>query len=182
MYGMVNKALEEMVCARCGEAAWDELKDRAGVDIDVFISNDPYPDEVTFRLVSAAAGVLDVAPGTVLEDFGRHWILCTAPKGYAELLDACGKTLPEFLANLPSFHTRIAMIFPQLQPPVFECSDWTERSVRLHYQTHRRGLTRFVEGALDGLGRRFATPLEITLEASRDAGADHDIFLLEWSR
>ena len=181
MYGMVNKALEEMVCNRRGEDAWEEIKSRAGVDVDVFVSNDAYPDEVSFQLVGAAAEVLGVPARSILEDFGRHWILCTASEGYAELLDACGSTLPEFLSNLPSFHTRVAMIFPQLEPPEFECTDRTEHSVRLHYRTHRRGLTPFVEGLLEGLARRFDTRLAVTLEQSRDAGADHDVFLLDWA-
>ncbi|RYU57400.1 heme NO-binding protein [Methylolobus aquaticus] len=180
MYGMVNKALEEMVCARLGDAVWEEIKTRAGVDVDVFVSNDPYPDEMSFGLVTAAAEVTGLPAQALLEDFGRHWILCTAREGYGELLDACGDTLPEFLSNLPSFHTRIAMIFPKLQPPIFECTDLTEHSVRLHYRTHRSGLTAFLVGLLHGLGARFDTELSVTLEQSRDAGADHDVFLLAW--
>jgi hypothetical protein len=177
---MVNKALEEMVCARLGDEAWEEIKTRAGVDVDVFVSNEAYDDEVTYKLVTAAAEVLQTPAQEILEEFGRHWILCTAREGYADLLDACGSTLPEFLANLPSFHTRVAMIFPKLAPPVFECTDRTEHSVRLHYHTHRAGLRSFVEGLLDGLGARFQTKLTVTLERSRDEGHDHDVFLLEW--
>jgi hypothetical protein len=42
------------------------------------------------------------------------------------------------------------------------------------------GLTPFVEGLLDGLGSRFGTKLTVTQEQSRESGADHDVFLLEW--
>jgi hypothetical protein len=48
MYGMVNKALEDMVVERFSEDAWERIKAEAGVDIDVFISNEGYPDEITY--------------------------------------------------------------------------------------------------------------------------------------
>lgn len=64
MYGMVNKAVEEMVCRNHGEAVWEEVKRKAGVDVDVFMTNDGYPDDVTYRLVGAASEVLGM-PVTV---------------------------------------------------------------------------------------------------------------------
>jgi hypothetical protein len=48
MYGMVNKAVEDMVCMQFGEPVWEDIKSCAGVDIDVFMSNEAYPDETTF--------------------------------------------------------------------------------------------------------------------------------------
>ena len=33
MYGMVNKAVEEMVCMQHGESAWEQIKAKAGVDV-----------------------------------------------------------------------------------------------------------------------------------------------------
>ena len=38
MYGMVNKAVEEMARANFGDDAWVKIKAKAGVDTDVFIS------------------------------------------------------------------------------------------------------------------------------------------------
>ena len=52
MYGMVNKAVEDMVCRNYGAPAWERIKEQAGVDIEVFLSNEPYADEVTFRLAA----------------------------------------------------------------------------------------------------------------------------------
>lgn len=56
MYGLVNKAIEELVLATHGEEAWDQISKKAGVHSDVFISNESYPDEVTYRLVTEASG------------------------------------------------------------------------------------------------------------------------------
>ena len=52
MYGMVNKALEEMIRSRYGDSAWEAVRCEAKVAIEVFISNDAYPDELTYNLVA----------------------------------------------------------------------------------------------------------------------------------
>ncbi len=181
MYGMVNKAVEEMVCARHGEAMWEAVKQRAGVEEEVFISNEAYPDALTYRLVAAVSELTGASAPEVLEQFGEHWVLKTAREGYGELLDAGGRSLPEFLANLPNFHARVSMIFPRLLPPRFRVTEVKPGSLHLHYYTQRAGLAPFVVGLLKGLGVRFGTPVRsITLIASREQGADHDTFLVEW--
>jgi hypothetical protein len=180
MYGMVNKAVEEMVCMHHGEAVWEQIKAKAGVDVDVFMSNEGYPDEVTYRLVGAASEVLGLPAEKILQAFGEHWVMYTAQEGYGGLMRAAGNSLPEFLGNLPTFHSRVSMIFPKLQPPRFRCTEVTDRSLRLHYYTHRPGLSSFVTGLLQGLGKMFKTPVMARLVESRELGADHDVFQVEW--
>ena len=181
MYGMVNKAVEDMVCTRHGEAMWEQVKARADVNVEVFISNESYPDEMTYKLVGAASAMSGRPPQEVLEAFGEHWILKTANEGYGGLMAAGGKSLPEFLNNLPDFHARVSIVFPKLQPPRFKVSNATHRSLHLHYFTHRAGLAHFVVGLLKGLGKLFNTPVKhVTRISSRDQGADHHTFLVEW--
>lgn len=181
MYGMVNQAVEEMVCMHHGAAVWERIKAQAGVDVDVFMSNESYPDDITYRLVGAASEVLAVPAETILAGFGEHWVLHTAQVGYGGLMKAAGKTLPEFLRNLPNFHSRVAMIFPNLQPPRFHCTDITEHSLRLHYISHRPGLAPFVVGLMHGLGKMFQTPTTVTQTEFKSQGADHDVFDVKWT-
>jgi len=181
MYGMVNKAVEEMVCLHHGEAMWERIKAKAGVDVDVFMSNESYSDDVTYQLVGAASELLQVPAEQILIGFGEHWILHTAREGYGGLMQAGGKTFPEFLGNLPNFHSRVAMIFPKLQPPRFECREITDRSLKLHYFSHRQGLAPFVVGLMQGLGKMFHTPATVRLLESRDQGADHEVFDVTWT-
>jgi hypothetical protein len=68
MYGMINKAVEDMVCMQFGESVWEDIKSRAGVDIDVFMSNEAYPDEMTFQLVGAASKVLKMTAEAATKD------------------------------------------------------------------------------------------------------------------
>jgi hypothetical protein len=180
MYGMVNKAVEEMVCLHHGEATWERIKAQAGVDVDVFMSNESYSDDITYQLVAAASEVLKLPAEQILIGFGEHWVLHTAQEGYGGLMKAAGKTLPEFLRNLPDFHSRVSMIFPKLQPPRFECSDITDRSLRLHYISHRPGLAPFVVGLMQGLGQMFQTPVTVRLVEAKATGAAHDVFEVTW--
>ncbi len=180
MYGMVNKAVEEMVLSSHGAPVWREIKRRAGIVNDVFISNEGYPDDITYRLVGAASEVLQLPSDKILHAFGEHWVLKTASQNYGHMMRAGGKTLGEFLVNLPSFHDRVALLYPKLIPPHFEVTDRTENSLRLHYITHRPGLTPFVGGMISGLGQMFGTPARWTLETAKVQGGDRDVFFVEW--
>lgn len=181
MYGLVNSAIMELLVANHGEEAWQLVKAKAGVDDEIFISTESYPDEMTYLLVGAAAEVLGRPAEEILKQFGRWWVLHTARDSYGHLLKYGGRTLGEFLQNLPNFHTRVVMIFPKLQPPMFECTDVQQAEMRLHYRSHRHGLSAFVIGLLEGLGEMFAVVVTVTHEERLDEGADHDVFHVAWS-
>src|SRR5215218_5594687 len=114
MYGLVNKAVVDLVVNKFGEDTWVKIKNKAGVDHDLFVSMDAYPDDITYRLVGAASEVLGIPPAAVLEAFGEWWVLYTAQEGYGPMLDASGKTLREFLENLDALHARVALTMPAL--------------------------------------------------------------------
>ena len=181
MYGLVNKAVEELVVTNFGEEKWEAIKAKAGVDVEVFISNQAYPDDITYKLVGAASEVLGMAADDILVAFGEHWVLKTAAQSYGPMMKAGGKSLKEFLVNLPNFHTRVAMIYPNLEPPRFECTDVTDAGLVLHYFTHRTGLTSFVIGLVQGLGKLYSTPATCTVREEKAKGADHDVFNVSWT-
>lgn len=181
MYGLVNQAIEDMVVMHHGESEWLQIKNTAGVDVDVFQRNEGYPDEVTYKLVSAAVKILNVTAEEFLHNFGEHWILHTAQESYAGLMQSAGRTLPQFLKNLPDFHARVALIFPKLQPPIFKISDESDHSIKLHYFSSRQGLQPFLVGLLHGLGKLFNTPVTVRLMERREHGADHDVFEIVWT-
>jgi Haem-NO-binding len=176
MYGLVNKAVEQMAVEGYGRGTWDEIRRRAGVDVDVFVNMRQYDDDLTYRLVGAASEVLGISPDEVLEAFGRYWILYSAKEGYGAMLDMGGSNLREFLLNLDMLHARVHMSFRELRPPSFVCTEEDETGLTLHYHSHRAGLTSFVVGLLRGLGERFSTPLELEILERKGQGADHDVF------
>ncbi len=180
MYGIVNKAIEDLVIENFGEQKWDAIKERSGVDVDFFISNEPYDDDITYKLAGAVSEEMNITVSAVLESFGEWWVLRTGKEKYGGLMEAGGNGLREFLVNLPVFHNRVMLIYPKLTPPEFKVSDAEERSIHVHYFSKRLGLQDFVRGLLSGLGKMYNTPATVELIQSRDDGFDHEIFKVSW--
>lgn len=180
MYGLVNQAIEQLVCKDFGEETWQRIKEAAQVENEAFISNQSYPDSITYDLAIAASKTLEVPLDDVLRSLGKHWVLVTAPQGYGELMDMAGENLVDFLTYLPNFHTRVQLLFPKLKPPSFEIDNVQENQLHLHYFSERQGLQSFLVGLVEGLGIRFNTPATCKYLRGREEGEDHDIFLVEW--
>lgn len=174
MYGLVNRAVEQMVRERFGAERWHAIQARAGLEDEGFLALRTYPDDVTYRLVVAASEELGLPAPAVLEAFGEYWVQATAQASYGDLMRLSGRTLPEFLQNLDQMHSRLALTFKQMQPPSFRCSDVTPESLVLHYHSERAGLLPFVVGLVKGLGTYFETPVRVEVVSSRDAGAAGD--------
>lgn len=178
MYGLVNKAIEDLALAVGGEETWLRIKEEAGVDVVAFISMDGYPDEVTYALVGAASKVLQRPAEDILRAFGRHWVLYTAKAGYGPLLNSAGSTLVEFLGNLDALHARVGLTMPNLRPPSFEIDELGADTFVVRYYSERAGLAPMVVGLLEGVGERFGHEVRVTHSVTKD-DADHDEFVLE---
>lgn len=180
MYGIVNKAIEDLVTTNFGEEKWLLIKERSGVDIDFFISNEPYDDDITYKLAIAVGEEMNMSTGEVLEAFGEWWVLKTSKEKYGGLMQAGGTSLKEFLHNLPVFHNRVMLIYPKLTPPEFRVSDSTDNSIHVHYYSKREGLQEFVRGLMVGLGKMYETPVQVDLIQSRADGSTHEVFKVSW--
>lgn len=180
MYGIVNKAIEDLVKANFGEEKWEKILERSGVEEEYFISSEPYDDAITYQLAGAVSQEMDMSIGDVLNAFGEWWVLKTSKEKYGGMMEAGGNSLKEFLVNLPLFHNRVMLIYPKLTPPEFQVSDVAENSIHIHYHSKREGLQEFVRGLLSGLGKMYDTPVEIELIQSRDDGSTHEIFKVSW--
>jgi hypothetical protein len=181
MYGMVNKAIEGLVTERFGEDTWFGVVERAGVEEESFISMDPYPDEVTYRLVGAASEILDTPPEALLEAFGVYWIKYVGQKGYGPMMDLEGQTLAEFLAGLDAMHSRVAAAMPKLRPPSFKLSIVSEQLYELGYYSERPGLGPMVVGLLKGLLEVKGLTGEVRWIGQKGESLDHDRFQIQLS-
>ncbi len=180
MYGIVNKAIEELVIENFGLQKWDEIKVNCNLDIDFFISNEPYDDRVTYDLAMAVSEVMNISLQDVFKTFGEWWILRTCKDNYGHLLESGGDNFKEFMINLPHFHNRVMMIYPKLTPPEFQVSEIQSNSLYLHYLSKREGLQDFVHGLITGLGKFYGTPVDLKLIQSRNDGDHHEVFNVSW--
>jgi hypothetical protein len=180
MYGIVNKAIEGLVTENYGEAVWQKVKLRSEVNVSNFVSNESYDDSITYKLAVAASEVLEVPLYQVLFLFGEYWILKTGLQHYGSLMQAGGNNLQEFLINLPNFHSRVMLMYPNISPPEFKIMAHEDRKIELHYYSTREGLKDFMHGLISGMAKMYNEIAKIELKKSRADGIDHDEFLIAW--
>lgn len=181
MYGLANKILQDMIVARYGSDQWNNIREKSGVQESAFLSMSCYPDETTYRIVGAANAVLGIPPENVLFQFGEYWIM-VAEQDYADMLAFAGSNLVDIFNSVDDIHERATLIFPEMKPPSFRCTDIADDSFRLHYRSIREGLAPFVEGLIAGLGQRLSTPVDIVHDKHRASGEDHDEFIVAHER
>jgi hypothetical protein len=178
MYGLVNKGVHDLLVKEHGEEVWRQICEKAGWSDEVFVRMNSYDDDITYRLVAAAAETLGVPAEDVLRAFGRYWVEYTSREGYGDLLRMSGHNTADLLENLDSMHSRVGLQYPDLKPPSFHVTDRDDHQLRLHYVSERAGLAPMVLGLVEGLGTLFGEEIEIVLDRSREDGADHDEFLV----
>ncbi|OHX64382.1 heme NO-binding domain-containing protein [Flammeovirga pacifica] len=182
MYGIVNKAIQGLVTENFGQENWDAILKKSGVDIELFAGNEIYDDKITFDLAIAASEVLSLPLKDVLIAFGKYWVLTTAKKHYGSLMDTGGNNLKDFFFNLPNFHSRVMLLYPNIQPPEFDVEEipGNSNSIKVKYFSVREGLTDFVYGLMLGLGEAFETEVEVEFVQGRVDGLPHDEFTVSW--
>jgi len=176
MYGIINKSIEELVIANFGNEKWRVIKEKSGIDVDFFISSEPYDDDITYLIADAVGQEMAISIDDVFLAFGEWWVLKTTKEKYGSLLEAGGHNLKDFLMNLPVFHNRIMLVYPKLIPPEFKISNVEDNSLYVHYFSKRQGLKEFLRGLLYGLGKLYNTPVKV----DRDDGDNHEIFKVSW--
>lgn len=176
MYGLLNRAIEELVTMRAGRSAWSAVRERAGVGEIAFVSIRPYPDSMTYDLVSAASQVLRCSQGEVLRAVGRQWIPFAKNEGFGSLLETAGHDLRDLLLHLDSLHARLGLTMPGLAPPSFLVDEQPEEVLHVHYYSQREGLAPMVVGLIEGLGELFETPVQVSQVREREDADDCDTF------
>ncbi len=180
MYGLVNQAVQDYVTHAFGEAVWQQVRAKAGMQEDGFLPLEQYPDALTFALVGATCEATGRGGAELVEAIGVHWVAFTAQRGYGALLDQLGTTFPEALANLDAMHVRVALMMPNLKPPSFRVHDVKDRSLTLDYVSKRAGLAPMVIGLVKGLGHKYKLEPVVTLTKPREEGGDTDVFEVHW--
>lgn len=180
MYGIVNKSIQELVIRQFGNETWEKVRLHSGIQEEFFLSNQGYDDQITYDLAQSVAQVAGISLSEALTAFGEFWVMHTGKEKYGSLMEGGGNTLKEFLINLPNFHSRVILFYPNLTPPEFRITDIGEDSLHLHYFSKREGLKDFVKGLIQGLAVYYQTPVTIKLLESREAGSDHETYKICW--
>jgi len=180
MYGIINKALEELVTETFGEKVWENIKIKSNIDIDYFISNQSYNDQITYDIAIAISNETKTPLNETLTLFGEWWILKTAKEKYGSLLSFGGKDIKEFLEHLPDFHARLMLLYPNLTPPEFKIINSKENEITIKYSSTRSGLKDFVTGLFQGISKLFKTETKIEIVDFKESEKTEISYKINW--
>ena len=161
MYGLINKAVQELVIQTHGEETWRKIRLRAGLEEEEIIGLKSYPDQLTYNLLEAGSAELGIQKDKLMEMCGEKWISHTATNGYENVLNLAGSNMIDFLHHLNTIHAKITYLMPDMKPPVFRVKNEFITSVELLYKSERDGFQPMVIGILRGLGRRFGLDVSV---------------------
>jgi hypothetical protein len=176
MYGLVNQGIQGVIIQNYGSAVWDKIAAKAGYDEVTFLASHMYDDGVTFSLVIAASEILEISVDDVLKAFGKYWVLNIGKEKYGTLMKSGGENIIQFLKNLPNFHSRVMLIYPNAQTPEFKVDAISENTIHLHYYSSRMGLTAFMFGLIDGLSEFFNAPCSVNHLKHSETDITYDLF------
>jgi hypothetical protein len=176
MYGLVNQAIMGLVVDNYGSETWEKIRLKAEVRDEFFLSNKIYDDEITFDLVASSSEILGVEPEVILREFGKYWVLKIAKEKYGKLMEYAGQNFLEFMDQLPNFHSRVMLLYPEIIPPEFLKEKIDENSFLLHYYSKRIGLGAFMTGLIEGLAIMYDAKCEIEQLSHEISDISHIVY------
>jgi hypothetical protein len=107
-------------------------------------------------------------------------VLNVANLKYNSLLKTGGNHAFEFLKNLPNFHSRVMLYYPDIEPPEFQVEEVDSKTLILHYYSARIGLSSFVKGIVIGLGDFFGNEIVCELIVLKEDRHTSSSFEVKW--
>ena len=159
MQGFIHLLLEAYAGERIGPQALPEIRRRAGVSSPP-LATQFFPDEVTFKLVYAAASLQGIDPGDFLYQFGVYFINAPLMESHFRAFFDGHPSAREFVMQATSIHRSLAASFPRASMPELHYIEHSSELLEIIYNSPRR-LCRFLHGILEGVGKRFHEPLEV---------------------
>ena len=167
MYGLVNRAVEDLVRATAGDAAWDSVKAKIGQSDLKLLDTKNYDDQLTLDLVTACSELMDLPQADVIKAFGRHWIEYTGREGWTDLFAMTAEDFIGFIRQLDEMHERVNAAMPEGKMPQFTLQRVNEH-FELVYSSARDGFAPMVMGILEGLAEQYDEHWEFAHIGSRD--------------
>jgi hypothetical protein len=172
MYGMIHRAVRDMVIDQDGPDQWRRVLERSGVRDEDFISTRVYPDEKMGAIIGAIAELSGVSPADALHRFGEYFIPFAYRSRYSQILNFTGENLVAVLSDLDRLHIEVGRAMPGVRTPTFTVISVDGRDIRLAYRSTRQGLEPFVAGLLRGLVDHFGGGGSIEILSGANDGAN----------
>jgi hypothetical protein len=176
MHGVFHKGFRDFVLEEYGDRAWAAARDASGVDRQVYLAVNYYPDAEFISLVEGVDSAVDDSPFDFLEAFGRFMA--------GRLLDTYGRTVDDGWDALTvveraesDVHAALREHNPELSPPRLDCTREGPDRVRVVYESSRR-LCPVAVGLVRGVGEEFGEALSVTEERCVHRGDERCVLVV----
>lgn len=170
MYGMIHRAMRQMVNEKLGEEAWRALEKKLDIGPTELLTAMVYDDDLTFKIVAEAADRLNLPMDKCLFVFGNYWIRYADQGPLGSIMNFTGATLPIFIANLDRLHLAVGTAMPGTRLPSFHSLESAAEYILVEYRSERTGMEEFVRGLFHGLMEKFDVTGRVEIvERSADA-------------
>ncbi|MEI2687065.1 MAG: heme NO-binding domain-containing protein [Cypionkella sp.] len=123
MLGLINRSIQCFLRDSFGPLIWHQVAFQARLGFDDFEPMLSYDDEMTERLIVAAAAVLQRPREVVLEDLGTYLVSHPNVEALRRLLRFGGVGFVDFLHSLEDLPERGRLALPDLELPLLEVCD-----------------------------------------------------------
>jgi guanylate cyclase soluble subunit beta len=161
MYGMIHRAMRNMVHDELGEDAWLALEQTLKIGPMDLLTGKVYDDALTLRIISEAAAQLNLSVDQCLVAFGQYWIRYANEGSLASVMNFTGQDLASFITNLDRLHLAVGAAMPDARLPAFATLSNEPGHLVVEYRSERVGFEPFVLGLFQGLMHRFHTSGQI---------------------
>lgn len=175
MYGMIHRAVRQMINDQLGEEAWQALEKKLEIGPPELLTAMVYEDELTFRIVGEASARLNLSVDECLFAFGQYWIKYAESGSLASIMNFTGATLASFIANLDRLHLAVGAAMPGARLPTFTMVENAPGRLLVEYRSERTGMDPFVSGLFHGLMRKFHTSGSVSIFSRTDSAIIFEI-------
>ncbi|MEM8978670.1 MAG: heme NO-binding domain-containing protein [Pseudomonadota bacterium] len=179
MHGLVNRSIELFLKNTYGETAWGDIVRRSGHEGDGFESMLTYDDELTYRVLDAAADLLEKDREIILEDLGTYLISHESVGSIRRLLRFGGVNFSDFLLSLDELPGRTKLAVSDLVLPELEIVDDGEDRYLLKAQKLWPGFGHVLLGVLRAMADDYGALAFLEFEGEDDETESVSIQLLE---
>lgn len=177
MYGMIHRAIREMVIDLKGRDAWSEVERCANCGPAELISSEVYSDQITLDILSKSADILEIDYDEMMQKFGYFWIDFSNSGPFRGIMNFSGRSLEVFINNLNKLHNGVQTVLVQSSMPSFDILAVRDGFIAVRYRSKRSGLDSFVIGLFEGLLRHFSLKGRVHLV---EKNVDHSIFEINY--
>ncbi len=170
MKGVIFNVVEDAVVRGRGEAAWDEILDRSGLEGSWTAIGD-YPDEDLIAVIESGATLFGVDADELTTHLGHDALLELADR-YPGFVAPHGSATPFLLTLNDVIHSEVRKLHPSALPPWFRFDQTGDRELLVEYHSHRP-LCRLAEGMIRGAASAFGERAIVVHEACAREGAPH---------